>query len=166
MPFKPIETQEDLDALIKDRLAKQKAKFEEEKAEILKKYEGYLSPEDVEKAKTSYEDKVNALNTSISERDEKEKVLQAQLDEANAKNSQYEVSALKMRVALSNGIPYELADRLNGTTEEELIADAKQMASLFGSSQTTQTTPEYTPSNGDADGVTEAFRKLNPTLKI
>ena len=166
MPFKPIETQEEFDALIKDRLAKQKAKFEEEKAEITKKYEGYLSPEDVEKAKKSYEDKVTALNASISERDEKEKTLQTQLDEANAKNSKYESSALKMRVALSNGIPYELADRLNGTTEEELTVDAKKMASLFGSSHTPQNTPEYTPSNGDTDGVTQAFKKLNPTLKI
>ena len=165
MPFKPIETQEELDAIIKPRLAKQKAQFEEEKAELLKKYEGYLSPEDVEKAKTSYEDKVSALNTSLTERDEKEKTLQTQLDEALAKNSKYETDALKMRVALTHNIPYELADRLNGTTEEELKADAERMASYFGSPQTA-TTPEYTPSNGEADGVTEAFRKLNPNLKI
>lgn len=164
MPFKPIETQEEFDALIKDRLAKQKSKFEEEKAEILKKYEGYLSPEDAEKLQKSFKDKESELTSSITERDEKEKSLQTQLDEALAKNSKYEADALKLRVALTSNIPYELADRLNGTTEEELKADAQRMAQYFSSQ--TKSTPEYTPSNGEADGVTEAFRKLNPTLKI
>lgn len=48
--FKPIETQEALDAIIKDRIERAKKSAADETA---KKYEGYLSPDDVKKAHRS-----------------------------------------------------------------------------------------------------------------
>ena len=35
-----------------------------------------------------------------------------------------------MKVAHANNLPYEMAERLKGATEEELTADAKELAKL------------------------------------
>lgn len=40
----------------------------------------------------------------------------------------YKADMLRMQVASEHSIPYELAGKLNGTTEEELRADAEQLA--------------------------------------
>lgn len=165
MPFKPIETQEEFDSMIADRLARAQKKHDEQIAELKKGYEGYLSPEDAAKLKASFEDKGKETDTSINELNERAKTLQEQLDQANAKVSKFEADALKTRVALMNGIPYELANKLEGATEEELTADAKKLAGFFASKPAPKS-PEYTPSNGEADGVTAAFQKLNPNLKF
>lgn len=169
MSFTVIETQEQLDAIIKERLERQASKHSKELEELKKTYEGYLSPDDVTKLKASYEDKVNELNGSITTQNDKYKEFETQLAEANKKLTQYQKESMQVRVAMSNGIPYELASRLNGTTEEELTEDAKKLAS-FVSSNTTQVTsqksPSFNPSNNELDGVTARFKELNPTLKF
>ena len=40
---------------------------------------------------------------------------------------------LRLRVGLSHGLPENLVRRLNGSTEEELIADAKELMEMFES---------------------------------
>lgn len=165
MQFEPIETQEKLDSIVQDRLARAQKKFDEQLADVKKSYEGYLSPDEVTKLRTSFEDKGKESSDSINELNEKAKTLQEQLDQANAKVSKFEADALKTRVALMNGIPYELANKLEGATEEELTADAKKLAGFIASKPAPKS-PEYTPSNGEADGVLAAFQKLNPNLKI
>lgn len=123
--FKKIETQEELDAVIKDRLARNTTKVTDE---ITKKYEGYLSPDDAKKNTKELTDKVAALTTQLAE---KEKAI----SDLTAKNQGYETSALKARIAHEKGIPFELADRLNGTTEEEIGKDADMLSQLVSSSK-------------------------------
>ena len=43
----------------------------------------------------------------------------------------YETANLRTRIALQNGLPYDLADRLQGADEESLTADAERLASFI-----------------------------------
>lgn len=105
--FTPIETQEDFDNAVKDRLEANTAAITEE---VTKRFEGYLSPDEVSK-----------LNEKISEND-------ATIADLTAKNKAYEISSAKMKIALESGIPFELAEKLSGKTEKDIRADAEKMA--------------------------------------
>lgn len=104
--FKPIETQEAFDAAV---------------ADVKKQYEGWLSPEDY-----------NAKNADLAKQLEANKTTIADL---TAKAKAYESGALKMRIAHENGIPYELAGKLSGETEEEIKKDAETLAKFVKNQQ-------------------------------
>lgn len=157
MPFKTIETQEELDGIIRDRL---------ERAE--KKYEGYMSTEDVQKLKDTYEATAKAEA-------EKYTTLEKERDDLLTKVKGYEVGTLKTKVALQNGLPVGAIDFLNGETEEELTESAKKLATAFASSvKPEKGEPEGTPGapqgsnsqGGTMSGVEKHFMELNPNLKV
>lgn len=58
--------------------------------------------------------------------------LAEQLATAQRQASDAQASALRYQVAASKGLPLEFAARLQGGTEEELNADADQLATLLG----------------------------------
>ena len=55
------------------------------------------------------------------------------MDDLKAQVQNYESSSLKTKVALEIGLPYQMASRLSGSTEEEIRSDAEAMAKLIGS---------------------------------
>lgn len=118
MEFNPINTQEEFDNAIKSRLERNTRTVTEE---VTKKFEGFLSPEDVEKIRHEQDDKI----TEISE---KLKGNETKIAELTAKNRAYEVSSVKMKIAHEVGIPFELSEKLSGETEEEIRADAEKLA--------------------------------------
>ena len=99
MTFTPIETQEAFEAALKERL-------ERERSTMTKKFEGYTSPEALQKIKDEYDSKIKDLNTSITENANKYADYDKQLAEKDAKISAYETNSVKMRIAHENGIPY------------------------------------------------------------
>lgn len=129
--FKTIETQEELDAIIKDRVARAQKSAEE-------KYKDY---DDLKNKLTDYETQINTFKSEKSAWEKEKEGLQKDVDTAN-------IGALKMRVAVAEGIPLNLADRLQGTTEEEIKTDAKNFgkfrheAPLGGSGEPTHTEDE------------------------
>ncbi len=104
--FKPIETQEAFDAAV---------------ADVKKQYEGWLSPEDYNAKTADLANQLEANKTTIAD--------------LTAKAKAYESGALKMRIAHENGIPYELAGKLSGDTEEELKKDAEALAKFVKNQQ-------------------------------
>jgi predicted RNase H-like nuclease (RuvC/YqgF family) len=64
--------------------------------------------------------------------------LAAELEEFKAEATKERLARLRIEVATTAEIPLELAARLQGTTAEELAADAEALKALFP----TQTTPE------------------------
>ena len=75
------------------------------------------------------------LTDAVAEYEKRIKTLTdkaAKLEKTNAEldsaNKAHELNALKNKVARESGLRYELADRLTGTTEEELRADAQKLA--------------------------------------
>lgn len=119
--FKTIETQEELDAIIKDRLARNTKTVT---AEVAKQYEGYISPDDAAKGKKALEDEIEKLKGKIKDKD-------TSIADLTAKNAAYETTRLKEKIAREAGIPAEMADRISGTNEDEYKADAAMLAKLI-----------------------------------
>lgn len=79
---------------------------------------------------------------------------QAAVDEYKTKLSETQVEVLRERVARKFGLPDTLAERLRGSTEEELTADAESLKGFLGT-PTPPATPKTPPSGG-----------LNPGSKV
>lgn len=151
--FKAIETQEALDAIIKSRLERNtKSVTDSVKAEIMKKYEGYISPDDAKKSA----DEIASLT-------EKLKASETTIADLTAKISANEISSAKMKIALETGLPSALADRLTGSTEEELRKDAELLAQ-FAKALPQQHRASSERTEG-LSGVEQAFYAKNPDLK-
>jgi chromosome segregation ATPase len=122
--FKVIETQEDFDKAIQKRLAQKDREAEE-------KYKSYLSPEKVEALNKEWEEKFNKVNESLKEATKKMEGHDQIVSDLTKRATTAESSLLRSKVAHESGVPFELAERLVGTTEEELKADAEKLASFL-----------------------------------
>ena len=108
-------------------------------AQAEKKFEGWKSPEDFA-------------------------ALTKERDDLTAKSKAYEIAALRVKAATEKGLPLELADRLKGETEEELLKDAEALAGITAKSA--HTPRHFTPDNGSTmDGIEREFYAKNPDLK-
>lgn len=114
--FTPIETQEQLNAIIGERISRAEQKAAE-------KYADY---DDLKKQNTEFQQQLQAQTEEI-------KGHKAEIDSLNAKVQSYESSSLKTRIALETGLPYKMAERLTGDSEEAIRADAEMMLNLMGS---------------------------------
>lgn len=149
--FKVISTQEEFDAAIADRLQRQKETIEA-------KYEDYEQLVDENKnLKQALADSKSALEKTNADMSS----LATQLEDLTGKVSEYEIEKLKTTIALQNGIPYNLASRLVGTTEDEISKDAKSFASMV--SQTTQVAPLRDPEPSVKDS---GYRSLLENLNL
>ncbi len=72
-------------------------------------------------------------------------------EQAEQERDQARQEALRLRVALRSGLPETWADRLRGATEDELVADAKELAKFI---QAGEQTPPAKPGVPDAGAAT------------
>lgn len=126
MAFEPIETQEAFDAAIKSRIERNTKTVTEE---VTKKYEGYISPEDASKQTAELNKQIKDLTAKLGERD-------SSIADLTAKNKAYETASVKTRIAREYNIPYELADRLSGDTEDDIKKDAEKLSAFVGRKKT------------------------------
>lgn len=132
--FKPIETQEELNAIIKERLKRERESTE-------KRFEGWVSPEDHAKA---IEDANKAFDDykKVHESDEQT------IKDLTAKNKEYETASLKSRIAHEVGLSFEWISRISGDDEQSIRADAESLKKLVGNGSTpipTKSTETETP---------------------
>ena len=119
--FKPITTQEEFDAAIKGRLSREKEKYDD--------YDQLKSRvEELEKENGGLKSTIEATNQSKADADKQLEGLRHQI-------AGYETASLRTRVALQYGLPYDLADRLQGTDEESFKADAERLAGYMKRAQ-------------------------------
>ncbi len=119
--FTPITTQEQFDAAIGERLAR-------ERAALAKKLDGY----DALKTRAAdAERQLAELQKTAQEDAQRYADYDRTLAGLQAKVKGYETDALKTRVALDTGLPYAMAWRLAGESEAELRRDAEALASLM-----------------------------------
>lgn len=138
--FKPIETQEELDAFA--------GKIRKEAQERLeKKYADY---EDLKSTNADLKEKLDAAEKAASESAKKYQDYDKNLEDLQTKVKGYELDALKTQVALAAGLPYEAAGRLRGETEEELKADAETFAGLMKPQSQPLADPEKSVSKTDS----------------
>ena len=121
--FKVIETQEQLDAVISERLKR-------ERETLKKEYEGFLSPEEAAKKYAGY----------LSPEDEKEKykgfISPEEAAKKDAKIKGYEIDSVKTRIAHEAGLSYEAAGFLRGEDEESIRKSAESLRALVGNTTT------------------------------
>ena len=135
--FKVIETQEELDKIIKSRLA-------QKDREVAESYKDYLSPEKAEALKADYEKKLEEANKNLKDAQDKLKTFDDTVSELTKRAETAEVSLLKNKVAIENNVPISSAYRLIGTTEEELKADAVKFLEEQGKTKPGFEPPLYT----------------------
>lgn len=124
MSFTPIETQEQLNEVIGERLRKAEAKAE---AKVKEQFADY----DELKAKVEeFNKQVQQLTDAVAESEQKLKDKDAEL----AESANYRTDLEKTRIAIEAGLKMEYASRLQGETAEEWKADAQALAKDFASS--------------------------------
>ena len=128
--FEAIETREQFEEAVKDRL-------EQERETVRREFSGYLSPEAVEEKYKGYLSPEDAANK-------------------DATIAKYEKESKRVKVAMENGIPYELAGKLSGGTEDEMKKDAEAFS----------TYPNFTrDTDNKDDSIREATKKMLNNLK-
>ena len=109
--FKVIETQEQLDAIIGDRVARAEKKGEEK---ALKQYADY---EDLKKQLEDQTAKIKELNSQLTAQAENASTSAKELEDLKTQLHKYETDSVKTRVAHEEGLPFDLAAMLSGDDE-------------------------------------------------
>ncbi|KXT73190.1 Phage capsid and scaffold [Streptococcus sp. DD10] len=148
--FKVIETQEELDNIIKERIRRERDKFgdyDQLKARVseLETENGAL--------KSSLEDAKGGADKSGQE-----------IAELKAQLAGYETASLRTKIALQHGLPYDLAERLQGDDEASLVLDAERLAGYLKPHLPSAPLKETEPSLGDdkTSQMKQMLRELQP----
>ncbi len=150
--FKPITTQEELDFVIGERLKRQEES-------IAKKYADY---DMIKEEKASLEKELAELRTAMEQSSTNNGALEKTIEELTGKVKNYELSSLRTRYAMENGIPYNLAGRIAGDDEESIKKDAQSLAEFFKS----QNPPPPLKNNEPKGDVKDAsYKKLVEELR-
>lgn len=149
MAFEPINTQEELDAVLKTRLAREREKVA---AEYAAKYGDY---DDLKAKATAYDEAEEASKTELQKAQEEIAKLTSEKKEREEADR---LSELRKKVAKEKGIPEDL---IVGTDEESMAAFADRMAE-FAKVQTPPAPKDPTPGSfatntGDADSEMRSF---------
>lgn len=120
--FKPITTQDELDAVLKDRIAREAAKYADyETLKAAKKELDELKGKKLDEKLSALQADYDKAKSTLADH---EKIV----TELTTRATKAEHSLKQREIAQANGIPYELADRIGGTTEEEMKKDAETLA--------------------------------------
>ena len=138
--FTPINTQEEFDARIAERLKSEKEAL---RANIL----SHIGDKDAD---------IEGLNGQLTEKT-------SGLSALEEKVKGYERASVKNKVAREAGLPWELADRLTGETEEEIRKDAESLRKLVGANKTPPL--KSTESGGGGDKITAAWAQVLQQMK-
>ena len=131
--FKPIESQEELDAIIKKRI-------DRERETTQKRFDGYVSPEDHQKA-------ITEANKAFDDYKKAHAGDEETIKDLTAKNKAYETAALKSRIAHEVGLSYEWVGRIKGEDEKSIREGAESLKKLVGNGTTVL--PTKNPESGE-----------------
>lgn len=148
--FKTIETQEELDNIVKERLRREREKFGDY--------------DELKKRVSELESENGALKATVEETKQTIAKSDAQITELQGQVSNYKTASLRTRIALQNGLPYDLADRLQGTDEEALRADAERLAGFMRPATPQAPLRDTEPAMGDDKTIQmkQMLRDLQP----
>ena len=146
--FIPINTQEEFDSRIKERLERERKATE-------KKFEGYTSPDDLNGVKAEYDEQIKKLNEKYAGYD-------STIAEKDKKIKEYETASVKARVARELDLPYNAVDFLNGEDEEAIKKSATVLKGMFGSSNGA---PHVDHENEPGNKSDEAYKQVLKSLK-
>lgn len=142
--FKPIESQEELDNIIKDRLKR-------ERESASKRFEGWISPEDHQK-------QIDAANKAFDDYKKAHESDEQTIADLTAKTKAYETASLKSRIAHEVGLSYDWISRIGGEDEASIRADAEALKKMVGNGPVLPT--KNTESGEGAGSANAAYRTL------
>lgn len=148
--FKIIETQAELDAIVKQRVAREREKFNDY--------------EQLQKRVKELEEQNISLESALKNREESDENYTKQIVQLEHKISSYETTALKQRIALQQGLPFELAERLNGEDEQSLRKDAEQLSAFMQVNEVVPPLKSVEPQI--TSGVEAGYQQLIKSLKF
>lgn len=148
MSFKPIETQEELNQIISERITREKKKSESQISELQTQIDEHIK-------------KIDSLNEQINSNEGNSKTYNEKIASLEKQVAQYERDSVKTRVTMEMGLPFELSNRLNGETEEEIREDAEKLKSMqfFGTAPLGSTEPVI------GDSREQALKELLGNIK-
>lgn len=153
--FKIIETQEQFDAAITERIARAKDAARKE-------FEGWISPQKQQEAAAELETKVNKLTTQLEEANGKLTQNQNEIAERDKKIAKYETDSAKTRIANELGLSYDAVGYLRGENEEEIRKSAEGLKSIIG----VKNVPPLADPEGDTkDGEKKAYKEMLKRMK-
>lgn len=148
--FTPITTQEQFDKAITDRLQRERAKYadyDQLKANA-EKYKDYdvlkKKAESYDADKQKWETDLAKANTTIAEQKDKIKG--------------YETDSVKTRIANEFGLPYEMIDRLKGSSEDEIRKDAETISKLIVNGKKITVLPLHSNDDSGKTTAREQFK--------
>ena len=90
--------------------------------------------------------------------------LQEQIQTLEKESNTYKTNDMKLRIALENTIPYELANKLSGEDEESLRQDAQTLANYIAKPETVAPLKDVEPPVVDSE--TESYKNILNNLKL
>lgn len=123
--FIAITSQEQLDQVIKDRLAR-------ERESAQKRYADY---DELKAASETSAKQISDLQKQLETAAKTGEASLKTIAELTGKVQHYETDSVKTKVALEKGLPYQMASRLNGSTEEEIRKDADAIMGVIGTNK-------------------------------
>ena len=151
MEFTPIETQEQFDAMVKDRV-------ERAKKSAAKEFETQLKDlEQLKESVTAKETEIGTLKAKITDLEAEKKTSGESYQSMQKELSAVKLSALKQRIAIDAGIPLEMADRLNGEDEESIKEDAEKVKGFWGAKHVA---PSFNNESAPTDPTEAGFREM------
>lgn len=154
--FTPIETQEQLDAVIGERIKR-------ERETSAKKYEGYLSPDDFKSKTADYEKQIGDLTNALKEANDKAANHEKEIADMDTKIKAYETASVKSRIAHEIGLSYDAIDFLKGDDEDSIRKSAESLKSLVGSNK--HAAPLANPEGSSGTDEDAVLRKTLRSLK-
>lgn len=152
MAFEPIQTQEELDAIIKKRIERDREKIT---AEVSGKYSDY--DELAEKAK-AYDEAQEAQKSEVQKAQEKIAQLESDIKKRDEADKQRE---MREKVSKETGVP---ADLISGADEESMTSYAKKLAE-FAKVQTTAAPKDPNPGKfSSGEGTNDEQREFARAL--
>lgn len=149
--FKPIETQEALDAIIRERIERERKKFAD--YDDLKAYRDAHAGKDI----TSLESQIEQLTKQVD-------ALTKERDAKAAAASEATTKLTRIEVAQEAGLRPELADRIRGDSREDMAKDAQALAALQGSAKPRQPGYHAGKDNPAGGGKDAAFATMASDL--
>ena len=124
--FVAITTQEEFEKRLKERLDRERQTAEKRWQDQVKERDDSLEALKTENA--------NLKNTLEKQKEDK-KSEQTAIEDLKKQIEGFQLKELKTKAAIEYGIPYSLSERIQGSTEDEIVQDAKNLSKYLGKAE-------------------------------
>ena len=146
-------TQEELNKIVSERIKRAQAKNEELENRV----------KELEEERAGLLSTIEANNQLLIEKDGLISAKEAEFAELQKVSDEYKASQLKAQIAVRNGLPYDLAERLQGSDEESLQADAERLSAFVKQKQVVAPMKSNEP---EVDSSTASMRQVLQQLNL